>query len=165
MINDGGTIKYIGFYQNEGIGNTSNKTEIDFTYEMSCLIRNDGKAVLSSNYTGPHSAEAEPTRSTNIFNEMVTNVMYSKASVGLIAYIEDNYIMLGGFSSKIGSGLSVTLYPNTTNYVYLYRDSNDTTKVNAMVATVRKNNTFSRVCIGSITTNGTDIVSQETYDI
>jgi len=85
-------------------------------------------------------------------------------SVGLIAYISAQDVFVAGQWSRL-QPTSVTLLPNTINYIYVRRNTNDVRILEVFTSTRRMNNTFSRVLIGDVTTNASDPVSQNVYTV
>ena len=88
---------------------------------------------------------------------------------GLTATIPTMSIFLGGYFSKITTAIKVTLKANTTNYIYMERDSNDRSKINVSVSqslTIPEGSRqFSRICIAAITTNASSTTNTKIYRI
>ena len=85
-----------------------------------------------------------------------------ESATGLVAYLSEYPIFLGGYFTKIPT-TTLTLLPNTVNYVYATKDSSDRTTVNVTTSTGLLPNSFSRMRIAAITTNATSIVSSTVY--
>ena len=88
---------------------------------------------------------------------------------GLTATIPTMSIFLGGYFSKITTAIKVALKANTTNYIYMERDSNDRNKINVSVTqtlTITEGSRqFSRICIAAITTNASSVTNTKIYRI
>lgn len=88
---------------------------------------------------------------------------------GLTATIPTMSIFLGGYFSKITTAIKVTLKANTTNYIYMERDSNDRSKINVSVSqslTIPEGSRqFSRICVAAITTNASSTTNTKIYRI
>lgn len=85
----------------------------------------------------------------------------TESATGLVAYLSEYPIFLGGYYTKIPT-TSVTLLPSTVNYVYATKDPADRTTVNISVSAALLPSSFSRMRIAAITTNATQIVSMTT---
>ena len=85
----------------------------------------------------------------------------TESATGLVAYLSEYPIFLGGYYTKIPT-TSVTLLPSSVNYVYATKDPSDRTTVNITVSNSLLPSSFSRMRIASITTNATQIVSMTT---
>lgn len=91
-----------------------------------------------------------------------------KSSTGLIAYVPNIAIFLGGYFTQLENPLTVVLLPNTNNYIYLERDGATleikayTSKKHYIAEGAR---TFNKICIAKITTNGDDVTDIEYYRI
>ena len=88
---------------------------------------------------------------------------------GLTATIPTMSILLGGYFSKITAAIKVALKANTTNYIYMERDSNDRNKINVSVTqtlTITEGSRqFSRICIAAVTTNTSSVTNTKIYRI
>jgi hypothetical protein len=89
-------------------------------------------------------------------------------STGLIAYLQETPIFLGGYYSIIPAQ-EIYLKANSDNYIYLVRDRYDRSKVNVEVRRkimgVEGANAFNRVLAAKITTDAANPVSQKNYSI
>jgi len=89
-------------------------------------------------------------------------------STGLVAYLQDTPIFLGGYYSTIPSQ-EIYLNPNSDNYIYFSRDKSDRTKVNInnfpKLMGDPTSIQFSRVLAGKITTDAANPTSQTLYNI
>lgn len=88
------------------------------------------------------------------------------STVGLVAYLQSTPIFLGGYFSTVDAR-GITLNPNAENFIYLERDSVDRKKVNVLVSNkkIGGEKGFNRVLISKITTNASNITSQEDYPV
>jgi hypothetical protein len=91
-----------------------------------------------------------------------------KSSVGLIAYIPNIGIFLGGYFSQLENPMPVVLYPDADNYIYMERDP-ETLEIIAYASTKRfiyeGTRTFNRICIAKINTFNSGINSLVYYRI
>ena len=95
--------------------------------------------------------------------------MYLESSEGLVAYIPSIPIFLGGYFSIIENPIPVTLKPNSDNYIYIERDSNDRTSIIASSSTTRTINegdkVFNKILCAKVTTDSANMISVEYYRI
>lgn len=88
------------------------------------------------------------------------------SSVGLVMTIPSFYVFIGGFMTRSEAG-EYLLSPNTRTYVCIEKDFTDPKNLNRKSKIVLYDypvpNSFSRICIGEIVTNSTDIVEQIIY--
>lgn len=95
--------------------------------------------------------------------------MYLQSSQGLIAYIPNIPIFIGGYFSIIENPIAVTLNPNSENYIYLERDSQDREKIIATVETVATiqegDRVFSKILLAKITTDNANMIDVQYYRI
>ena len=105
----------------------------------------------------------------NIYNNCNKYYMYLQSSQGLVAYIPSIPIFLGGYFSIIENPIPVTLQPNSDNYIYIERDSNDRTKIIASSSTTRTINegdkVFNKILCAKVTTDSANMISVEYYRI
>ena len=105
----------------------------------------------------------------NIYNNCNTYYMYLQSSQGLVAYIPSIPIFLGGYFSIIENPIPVTLQPNSDNYIYIERDSNDRTNIIASSSTTRTINegdkVFNKILCAKVTTDSANMISVEYYRI
>lgn len=89
-------------------------------------------------------------------------------SSGLIAYLQDTPIFLGGYYSVVPAQ-EVYLHTNSDNYIYLVRNRYDRSKVSVEVRKkimgVPGENAFNRVLIAKVTTDAANPVSQVNYPV
>lgn len=85
-----------------------------------------------------------------------------EAATGLVAYLSEYPIFLGGYYTKIPT-TTLTLKPNAVNYVYATKSPADRTTVIMTADTGLLPNSFARMKIAAITTNDTAIVSSIVY--
>ena len=94
---------------------------------------------------------------------------YLESSQGLVAYIPSIPIFLGGYFSIIENPIPVTLQPNSDNYIYIERDSNDRTKIIASSSTTRTINegdkVFNKILCAKVTTDSANMTAVEYYRI
>ena len=95
--------------------------------------------------------------------------MYLQSSQGLVAYIPSIPIFLGGYFSIIENPIPVTLKPNSDNYIYIERDSNDRTNIIASSSTTRTINegdkVFNKILCAKVTTDSANMIAVEYYRI
>ena len=95
--------------------------------------------------------------------------MYLQSSQGLVAYIPSIPIFLGGYFSIIENPIPVTLKPNSDNYIYIERDSNDRTNIIASSSTTRTINegdkVFNKILCAKVTTDSANMTAVEYYRI
>lgn len=91
-------------------------------------------------------------------------VMYVEGSTGLLTYISSQDIFVGGHWSRL-QDTSLTLLPNTTNYIYVRRSATDIRVLEVYTSTSQKANNFNRILIASVTTDANNPISQVTYRI
>lgn len=95
--------------------------------------------------------------------------MYLQSSQGLIAYIPNIPIFLGGYFSIIENPIAVTLQPNAENYIYLERDPNDRDNIIASATTVKTidegDRVFSKILLAKVTTDSANMIDVEYYRI
>ena len=95
--------------------------------------------------------------------------IYLQSSQGLVAYIPSIPIFLGGYFSIIENPIPVTLQPNSDNYIYIERDSNDRTNIIASSSTTRTINegdkVFNKILCAKVTTDSANMISVEYYRI
>lgn len=84
--------------------------------------------------------------------------------VGLVAYIFPTPVFLGGYCSTVPN-LTVDLPPNATSYVYLRRDPNDRTGYQTLVLDTKLPNSFTRIAIAKVVTDGDHVIDSEVYEI
>ena len=94
---------------------------------------------------------------------------YLESSQGLVAYIPSIPIFLGGYFSIIENPIPITLKPNSDNYIYIERDSNDRTSIIASSSTTRTINegdkVFNKILCAKVTTDSANMISVEYYRI
>ena len=126
-------------------------------YFQKKLFSNEGK-----DYTDEEFLDNMGTNS-NIY------YMYLQSSQGLVAYIPSIPIFLGGYFSIIENPIPVTLKPNSDNYIYIERDSNDRTSIIASSSTTRTINegdkVFNKILCAKVTTDSANMISVEYYRI
>lgn len=144
------------------------------------------KAGLSNNLKPISTKEYVDTTITNTKSEIIQQmnesdflnlapqINYGEDKVkvttsGLTAIIPVMSIFLGGYFSKIEQTISVSLKANTTNYVYLERDSSNRTRINVSVSSTltiaEGSRQFNRICVAAITTNGSSATNTKIYRI
>lgn len=144
------------------------------------------KAGLSNNLKSISTKEYVDTTIANTKSEIIQQmnksdflnlapqINYGEDTVkvtanGLTAIIPVMSIFLGGYFSKIEQIISVSLKANTTNYIYLERNSSDRTKINVSVSdtlTIAEGSRqFNRICVAAITTNNSGATNIKIYRI
>ena len=91
-----------------------------------------------------------------------------RSSIGLIAYIPNVALFLGGYFSQLENPIPVVLFPECKNYVYMERDP-ETLEIVAYASKKRfmkeGAKTFNKICIARITTNSDSIIGMVYYRI
>lgn len=94
---------------------------------------------------------------------------FLQSATGLIAYIPNIPLFLGGYFSILDEALPVTLQPNATNYIYLERDKTDRNKLIASSSLLKDMEEgqpqFSKILLAKIVTNEDSPISTEYYTI
>lgn len=85
-----------------------------------------------------------------------------EAASGLVAYLSEYPIFLGGYYTKVPT-TTLTLLPNAVNYIYATKVSSDRSTVSVTSDTSVLPNSFARMKLAAVTTNATAIVSSEVY--
>lgn len=85
-----------------------------------------------------------------------------EAATGLVAYLSEYPIFLGGYYTKVPT-TTLTLLPNAVNYIYATKVSSDRSTVSVTSDTSVLPNSFARMKLAAVTTNATAIVSSEVY--
>ena len=117
--------------------------------------------LLTSKYPGQTGQTEAQFLAGPIFARYIT----ISATVGLVAYVTAFPIFLGGYYSMIPN-LSVSLTPNANNYIYLRRDPSDRTNIISMVLIDQElPNSFSRVLIAKVVTDGFNVISSINYQV
>lgn len=87
---------------------------------------------------------------------------------GLVATIAEIIVFLGGYCSTLPE-TTVTLKPNTTNYIYISRDKDNRHHLivdnREIVIGVEGETAFDRFMAGKFLTNGSSVTSKILYDI
>ena len=119
------------------------------------------RIVCSKDITGGGAAITED----QWFNNTATRyemAITTESTVGLIAYLAAYPIFLGGYFTSIPTQ-SVTLTANAVNYIFATKSPANRTDIAITVRTTFLPNSFSRVCLGAVTTNATGVVSSVSY--
>ena len=94
---------------------------------------------------------------------------FLQSATGLISYIPNIPLFLGGYFSILDEVLPVTLQPNATNYIYLERDKTDRNKLIASSSLLKDMEEgqpqFSKILLAKIVTNEDSPISTEYYTI
>jgi hypothetical protein len=89
-------------------------------------------------------------------------------STGLIAYLQETPIFLGGYYSIIPAQ-EIYLNPNSNNYIYFSRDKDDRTKINIenypKLMGDPEQIQFNRILVSNIVTDSANPISQTDYVI
>lgn len=91
-------------------------------------------------------------------------VCSASSSVGLVAYVSEYPIFIGGYYTNIPQ-TTVALRPNSDNYIYATKGNGGRDDVQISTGVNKLSNTFSRVCLAMVRTNADSIVSSEVYSI
>ena len=164
----------------------------DYGYMIMYRTRYAGEPMVILTQKPILPASEEPDRSVDTLQNMFFNSYYEtslfldraeeelkhykhkycifiQSSQGLVAYIPSIPIFLGGYFSIIENPIPVTLKPNSDNYIYIERDSNDRTNIIASSSTTRTINegdkVFNKILCAKCTTNDSSIISVEYYRI
>lgn len=93
---------------------------------------------------------------------------FLQSSQGLVCYIPNIPIFLGGYFSVLNEVLSVTLKPNINNYIYLERDLN-TNQLKAYASTTKDieegSKQFNRILLARVLTDSANPIETEYYRI
>lgn len=121
--------------------------------------------IISSTKPGAHEAltEKEWLDVTKGVRQRYQTFASASSSTGLIAYVSEYPIFLGGYYSSIPQS-EVVLQPNADNYIYAQWDAG-TRSVVVTTNTTRLNNTFSRVCLAKVTTNADKVIGSVVYSV
>lgn len=146
--------------------------------QLKAGLSNNLKPIASKEYvnTTISDTKTEIIKQMNEsdFLNLAPKINYGEDTVkvttsGLTATIPTMSILLGGYFSKITAAIKVILKANTTNYIYMERDSNDRNKINVSVTqtlTITEGSRqFSRICIAAITTNASNATNTKIYRI
>lgn len=146
--------------------------------QLKAGLSNNLKAISSKEYvnTTISNTKTEIIKQMNEsdFLNLAPKINYGEDTVkvttsGLTATIPTMSIFLGGYFSKITTAIKVTLKANTTNYIYLERDSSDRTRINVSVSSTltiaEGSRQFNRICVAAITTNGSSATNTKIYRI
>lgn len=134
-------------------GYTAFKSPLDLTSMR--LI--SSKRPLSSNVL----TEDEWYTGSKVRNETVVS---TASSIGLIAYITEYPVFLGGYFTVIPN-TQVSLKPNTVNYIYASKTATDRSTVVIFTNTERLTDSFSQICIAKITTGSDRILNSYLYSV
>lgn len=128
-------------------------------YRISATPNYDAAFIISSK----DIKEINPTISEEQWynNSAPRHQMYitTESATGLVAYVSNYPLFIGGYYTSTPSQ-SVSLKPNSDNYVYATKSTLDRTTVTLSVRQVSLPSSFSRVLLAIITTNATNIISQ-----
>lgn len=95
--------------------------------------------------------------------------MYLQSAQGLICYIPNIPIFLGGYFSVIENPIQVILKANSKNYIYLERDPSNRKNIIATSATdltiTEGSRQFSKICVACVTTDDANPINVEYYRI
>lgn len=146
--------------------------------QLKAGLSNNLKPIASKEYvnTTISDTKTEIIKQMNEsdFLNLAPKINYGEDTVkvttsGLTATIPTMSIFLGGYFSKITTAIKVTLKANTTNYIYMERDSNDRNKINVSVTQTliitEGSRQFSRICIAAVTTNTLSVTNTKIYRI
>lgn len=146
--------------------------------QLKAGLSNNLKAISSKEYVDTTIANTKTEliqqMNESDFLNLAPKINYGEDTVkvttsGLTATIPTMSILLGGYFSKITTAIKVTLKANSTNYIYMERDSNDRNKINVSVTqtlTITEGSRqFSRICIAAVTTNTSSVTNTKIYRI
>lgn len=146
--------------------------------QLKAGLSNNLKTISSKEYVDATIANTKTEliqqMNESDFLNLAPQINYGEDTVkvttsGLTAIIPVMSIFLGGYFSKIEQTISVSLKANTTNYIYLERDSSDRTRINVSVSSTltiaEGSRQFSRICIAAVTTNTSSVTNTKIYRI
>lgn len=110
---------------------------------------------------GPEITETQWLNNTATRHEIVVT---ASSSVGLLAYLSEYPIFIGGYFTKIPQ-TTISLLPNTDNYIFAIKGTSGRNDVQISVSSRKFSNTFSRVCIAKVTTSVDKVLSAVTYSV
>ncbi len=148
--------------QYEGMGCYGYSAKFGYFAFRSPLELSSTRILSSKDIRGVGAPITESAWYSNTGNSRYEIVISSTSSVGLIAYISEYPVFLGGYYTKIPRR-AVALAPNSDNYIYAYKTSTNRTDVEILVSPERTSNSFSKVCIAKITTNADKIIGSYVY--
>jgi len=95
--------------------------------------------------------------------------MYLQSAQGLVCYIPNIPIFLGGYFSVIENPIEVILKANSKNYIYLERDPSNRKNIIATSSTdltiTEGSKQFSKICVACVTTDDANPIDVEYYRI
>ena len=146
--------------------------------QLKAGLSNNLKAISSKEYVDTTIANTKTEliqqMNESDFLNLAPQINYGEDTVkvttsGLTAIIPVMSIFLGGYFSKIKQTISTSLKANTTNYIYLERDSSDRTRINVSVSSTltiaEGSRQFNRICVAAITTNSSSATNTKIYRI
>ena len=111
--------------------------------------------------TGATITETQWLNNTATRHEIVVS---ASSSVGLLAYLSEYPIFIGGYFTKIPQ-TTISLLPNTTNYIFATKGTSARDDVQISVSSRKFTDTFSRVCIAKVVTSVDKVLSTSTYSV
>lgn len=95
--------------------------------------------------------------------------MYLQSAQGLVCYIPNIPIFLGGYFSVIENPIQVILKANSKNYIYLERDPSNRKNIIATSSTdltiAEGSKQFSKICVACVTTDDSNPIDVKYYRI
>lgn len=95
--------------------------------------------------------------------------MYLQSAQGLVCYIPNIPIFLGGYFSVIENPIQVILKANSKNYIYLERDPSNRKNIIATSSTdltiTEGSKQFSKICVACVTTDDANPIDVQYYRI
>jgi hypothetical protein len=138
-----------------------------FSYCKNLGVVYEYPSTPASNNNGYISLRTEELVTSDVSLSTINLAMSCVSSVGLIVTIPSFYVFIGGFMTRSESG-EFLLEANTRSYICIERDYTDPKNRNRLskivIYTSPVPNSFSRICIGEILTNNTDIIEQIIYE-
>lgn len=90
--------------------------------------------------------------------------MSASSAVGLIAYLSEYPIFIGGYYTKIPQ-TTVLLKPNADNYIFAIKGTGGRDDIKIVVYDSKLSNTFSRVCVAKVTTSADRVAASYVYSV
>lgn len=153
----------------------------NFTYSKKygyafTAVENYGGSMVSYYTQKPLlSSNEESDRTIYSMEDVIINVrchhykMFLQSSQGLVCYIPNIPIFLGGYFSVIENPIQVILKANSKNYIYLERDPSNRKNIIATSSTdltiTEGSKQFSKICVACVTTDDANPIDVQYYRI
>lgn len=147
-------------FNSDGVAAFGFSRELGMFHSRS-IATQDAVAVMSQKNLATGATFTEEQWWTNR-NQRFLKWMTTTPSVGLVAYLTDYPIFIGGYVCRSPGG-PLELPASSTCYVILEKVIGDRTSVRQYISLVRPEDSFSRVCIAEIVTDDLGIVSTRNF--